>query len=282
MGDFTTSRETRQQLRNRLEDEKYARDHYFGSDSHTLPFRERSMRWMLDSNHIDSLVSQSRGNESIRRVMLVPYTYNSHDDYGVWDKVGRAVGNLQALENIWICTPNYHEHTPDWEILARILSHVRQKIKVYINHVLSWDAEGCTLLARAIRGHPTITSFGDVTYRGDYFPYEYSDALYAALATLPALESLVVSYGGRQVRPEDEHTLAHPESLTDLLRSPSLQSVCFDDFTFTSALCQATANAFMERTAITKLVFRSCNIFCGSECCYDGEWSQQKYISVTH
>jgi hypothetical protein len=62
------------------------------------------MRWISRSNHIDSLVSQSRGNESIRRVMLVPYTYNDQD-YGVWDKVGRAVGNLQALENIGFILP---------------------------------------------------------------------------------------------------------------------------------------------------------------------------------
>ena len=47
----------------------------------------------------------------------------------------------------------------------------------------------------------------------------------------------------RLARPENEHTLAHPESPTDLLRAPSLRPVRFDRCTFTSALCQPTANA---------------------------------------
>jgi hypothetical protein len=149
-------------------------------------------------------------------------------------------------------------------ISFRILSHVRQKIKVNVTDVLAWDAEGTRSFARAIRGHPTITSFEDRMNGGDNFSYEFLDVLYAALATLPALETLVLSYGGGQARPENEHTLAHPESLTDLLRAPSLQSVCFESFTFTSALCRATANAFMERTAITKLVFQYCAIMMGN------------------
>jgi hypothetical protein len=52
---------------------------------------------------------------------------------------------------------------------------------------------------------------------------------------------------------------AHHESLTDLLRVPSLRSVCFHHFGFTTALCQATANALMEGTAITGLEFNGCS-----------------------
>jgi hypothetical protein len=54
-------------------------------------------------------------------------------------------------------------------------------------------------------------------------------------------------------------TMAHHESLTDLLRLPSLRSVRFHHFVFTTALCQATANALIEGTAITKLNFLKCS-----------------------
>jgi hypothetical protein len=87
-------------------------------------------------------------------------------------------------------------------------------------------------------------------------PEESMDALYSALATLPALESLIFCNTGRHARPEDESAIANHESLTELLRVPSLRSVWFDYFSFTPALCQATAHALMKGTAVTKLDFR--------------------------
>jgi hypothetical protein len=87
-------------------------------------------------------------------------------------------------------------------------------------------------------------------------PEESMDALYSALATLPALESIKLSNRGLHRRPEDESAIANHESLTELLRVPSLRSVWFDYLSFTPALCQATANALMKGTAVTKLDFR--------------------------
>jgi hypothetical protein len=115
---------------------------------------------------------------------------------------GARVGNLQALEKLCISTPNYHDEdededddedddeekedeylpTLDWGILAQILSQVRQKIEVSITGVQAWDTEESILFARAIYGHPKITTFED--YRG-IFPYEFLDTLYSALASLP-------------------------------------------------------------------------------------------------
>jgi hypothetical protein len=86
-------------------------------------------------------------------------------------------------------------------------------------------------------------------------PHEASDIFYSALATLPALGSIRLF-----LDPEDESTLAIHVSLTELLRSPSLRSVCFTNFLFTSALCQATAHALIEGTAITNLDFRYCSL----------------------
>jgi hypothetical protein len=55
----------------------------------------------------------------------------------------------------------------------------------------------------------------------------------------------------------------HHESLTELLMLPSLRSVCFSEFNFTSPFCQATANALMEGTAITNLKFEECSFPAG-------------------
>jgi hypothetical protein len=59
--------------------------------------------------------------------------------------------------------------------------------------------------------------------------------------------------------------LAYPESLTELLLVPTLRFVRFNNFSFTPALFQATANALMEGTAVTKLEFIECS-FSAVEC----------------
>jgi hypothetical protein len=79
------------------------------------------------------------------------------------------------------------------------------------------------------------------------------------------LESVKLFNSQRQARPEDESASAHPENLTKLLRAPSLRSVDFFAFSFTPALCQATANALTEGMAVTKLKFWYCS-FLDGEC----------------
>jgi hypothetical protein len=82
--------------------------------------------------------------------------------------------------------------------------------------------------------------------------------LYSALATLPALESVKLA-----APPEGETTLDNPEILTELVRVPTLWNVSISELYFTRSLCQATANALMEGTAITNLEFIECSFFAG-------------------
>jgi hypothetical protein len=221
-----------------------------------LKLDDDSMPWIL--NHIDCFDRQARLNECVKDVCFYGYSGDDQDDE-VWDKLGQAIGNLQALKKLCICTSYDADEdlsTSAWEILGRILRHVRLKIEVSINKIGYWDAEQCRLFAQAIHGHPTITSFDG----GENFPYESLDTLYSALATLPALESIRLCGCNELPTPEDESALAYPESLTELLRVPSLRSVCFNRFDFTPAICQATAKALMEGTAtITDLEFRYCS-----------------------
>jgi hypothetical protein len=251
--------ETSKQRRNRLKGEAYARDYIFG-ENQVITLAALSHPWMV--KHIDCFVSQSRGNESIGVVHIDLYS-NAGEEF--WDKVGQAIGNLQALKTLRISTHGYNEDdddyedlpSPDWEILARILSHIRQKVKVDLetdDDEYWWDAEESRSFARVIHGHPTITGFADSS---GVFPYEAWDVLYSALATLPALESIALS--NRGLNQQHELHLADPESLGRLLRVPSLRYVFFSQFYFTHALWRATVNALVEGRVVTKLEFDACS-----------------------
>jgi hypothetical protein len=241
---------------------------------HSLTLDDDSIPWIL--NHIDCFDTQARLNESIKAVHF-RWCVGDDRDGEIWDKVGKAIGNLQALESLsFQCSGQGNDDlsTITWEIwfsrlnvsyiptiLPRILRHVRQKITLSILGVRRWNVEESRLLAQAIYGHPTITRFE----HNQDFPYKSLDSLYSALATLPALESIRLHGCNQVTTPEDEYALAHPESLTELLQVTSLRSVCFCGFNFTPAICQATTNALMEGAAITSLEYEFCSISAG-EC----------------
>jgi hypothetical protein len=142
MGDHTT--ETLD-LQSRRDDEEYAREVFLVGGC--LNLDEDTISWIL--SHTDCFISQCRGNDSIEIVFLYPYAFDGQDDE-VLDRVGLAIGNLQALKNLIICTHKYRDDTdysndddneevvprasiPDWEIVARILSHVRQSVTIIID-----------------------------------------------------------------------------------------------------------------------------------------------------
>jgi hypothetical protein len=240
------------------ESEAYVRDRLLGGRN--LDLDEDSIPQIL--NHIDCFASQSRVNKSLTEVKLFPYSIDGHDE-DVWDKLGQGIGNLQALRKIIILKKNQPFH--DWDLLALILTHVRQKITIHFSnfrrlsrggsfhhdYMHPWAVEEVQIFAQTIRGHPNITSFADC---GNEFSFE----LYSTMRTLPALESM--SPGSLDFLTQVHgSTLANHESLTELLRVPSLRSVRFHRFSFAPARCQATANALMEATAITKLDFSDCS-----------------------
>jgi hypothetical protein len=270
MGDsYGYSKAFLQQLQKSRKNEEYAREQLLIRNHLTLD--EGSLPWIL--NHIDCLVSQSRGNRTVKTVHLHPYAFIGHDHGDeVWEKLALAIRSLEVVEWFRISTygkprrrtHDFHEEVavpiPNWDRLACIISNTQQKIELH--YCPPWDVEEVQALCRAIRGHPAITSFRS----SSIMPYESMDLLYSVLATLPALESVRLSNSERQARPEDESTTtAHHESLTELLRRPSLRWVRFDPVSFTPELCQAIANALMEGTSVTKLDFISCS-FPEKEC----------------
>jgi hypothetical protein len=76
--------------------ETYARDLFLGK--RRLDLDDDKISWIL--NHIDCSVSQIQGNESVESVVLYSYPVNGHDNEVV-EKLGKAIGNLQAQDDMY-------------------------------------------------------------------------------------------------------------------------------------------------------------------------------------
>jgi hypothetical protein len=67
---------------------------------------------------------------------------------------------------------------------------------------------------------------------------------------LPSLERVTLGL-------EEPETEVNPAPLTELLRTPALRLVEFNDFSFTNALCHAVANALVEGSPVTDITIDS-------------------------
>jgi hypothetical protein len=155
MSDHTS--ETIQQIQSRQDSEAaYVRDYILGGQG--LCFDEDSIPLIL--NHIDSFISQSRDDVYVQKVFWwSPASFTDQDD-DVWDKVGQAIGNLQALKAFKIAPlkrdysdddDDDDEVIHDWEILARVLRHVRKRITLSVSYgERLWPIEEVQAFARVI------------------------------------------------------------------------------------------------------------------------------------
>jgi hypothetical protein len=201
---------------------------------------------------VDSFVAQSQGNDTIGVVHLSPYNVDP-GNYELWDKVGQGVGNLRSLGVLCIYRNRLVE--PDWEILARILPHIQSKIELQFVGGSIERTEDMRAFARAIQGHPAIAQF-----EAGFF-FKDVATLWAALSTLPNLESAVLEH--HQLFSEEVPTFRSPNNMTEFLRTPSLRSVEFRNFCFTSSLCQAAAMALRQGSSITSLNLHECSFLDG-------------------
>jgi hypothetical protein len=126
--------------------------------------------------------AQSQGNTSIEYVALHPYDVDPRN-YELWDKVGQGVGNLKSLNTLKVYLHNRLD-VPDWEILARILPHIQNKIELKIGTGYIKGIEDMRAFARAIQGHPAITRIDTAV------SFESTATLCSALTTLLNLESV--------------------------------------------------------------------------------------------
>jgi hypothetical protein len=204
---------------------------------------------------IDSFVKLSQGNSTSITVVDF-YPFDKEGDDTLWEKVGQGLANLESLAKFNIVIfADTDEQTADFGTLALVLPYLRQRLDIFLNGnfyiAQDWSREEVKLFARAIRRHPTIKAF-DI---GDLFPLDTLDIIFSALATLPSLE--VAKVGNRELDDDSEQS-EHSEALTELLRSPSLRQIDFNEFCLGRALCHEMAAALTEGSAVTRLVLNCC------------------------
>jgi hypothetical protein len=139
-----------------------------------------------------------------------------------------------------------------WQAFANALCRVRQKIDLRLDGGSSWFENKVNRFTHAIQGIRTIWSFnsGHVIYWDDIHE------LLSALASLPSLE--IVTIGHYPFQGDADDAFESPESLTKLLKLPSLRSIEFSCFRFTADLCQALLAAFNEGSFVTDLWLTDC------------------------
>jgi hypothetical protein len=210
-------------------------------------------------DHVDAFVNLSQGNDSVKEIILRPFTDPGEDAsgtyrYAIWDKIAEGINNLQALSVITIERNSRFVDAlvPDWDILACILRRLRQGIRLCMDDdALLWDTAALPTFARAIHGQAMITEF----CTGSGFPFHYLDILCSSLLTLPALENVSFEHVAGQ-GPEEGQSL---ESMVKLLQSPNLRKLEANCVDFTKTLSQAVAKALKERSEITDLHFWRCS-----------------------
>jgi hypothetical protein len=218
------------------------------------------------AGNIDSYVALSQNNTCVKAVIFQPYDSDA-GNYEFWDKAGQIVGNLMELKIISINFLPYSElpdddddddddggisiRRPDWETLTRILPHLRHKVTLSLSgDGYDGEIEEIQGLARAIHDHPMIS---DLTFHSADFTFANLGPWCSVMATLPSLNSL--QFGLREPETEEEGDLLNVEPLKELLRTPALQCLIFNDFYFINELCYAIASALEEESSIRLIIF---------------------------
>jgi hypothetical protein len=167
----------------------------------------------------DFFLGLSEGNRTVETVTL--HLSSQAELFSSWEKVGKAIGNLEALQEIELTLVDYppHELVPDWYTLSNLLSFLRHQIKLRFGYYRHWNEVELQPFATAIRHNPFIKAID----QGGVIPTTCFYIFVNVLATLPALEDVTFE------------TFAHRDPLRAinaiqihvLLQSRSLRSLTF-------------------------------------------------------
>jgi hypothetical protein len=224
--------------------------------------------------HVDSFMDISQGNTAVRKVFLDLFWQENSirlTDEDWETKLGKALGNLQSLQELYIQYPESYRgveiEPPDWETFALVLRHVRQKITLHVCIFPTGASEEA--LAAAIFRNDNIQGFVSAfCYHVPFF-----DVLLPALATLPALESIRLKCSSLTDRDlQDLETLPpalqHAQDMNILLTlSPCLRSISFQFFYFQEPVYQAVVSALETGSSpITRLDLINCKFQNSNDC----------------
>jgi hypothetical protein len=219
-----------------------------------------------------SFVKLSKGNDTVQEVLLYLYE-DSCRDYKTLCVLVNGLGNLEGLRVLTILSMHVrrgyvHSDEEDDDVVdddeveslyqqafASAFGRVRLPIELRLVGSYGWGRLYFKLAA--IRGVSNIRSFRSFE---NAVSWEDADTLMAALASLPSLDHVTL---GSFCRYYEEGNLPPVEEwlgLTNLLKSPSLRSIEFSKFKFTSSASRALLSAFEEGSSVTCLLFTNCNL----------------------
>jgi hypothetical protein len=184
---------------------------------------------LTDSPFDDFFFGLSEGNRTVE-VVTLPLS-NEGGSFSSWEKVGKAIGNLEALQEIELFLGAHpislrlderSTYVPDWYALSYVLSFLRHKIKLRIGYYQNWDEVEVQHFATAIRHNPFIKA----VEQSGIIPTSCYYIFVNVLATLPALEG--VSLSGFAHRDPLKASTMISMNVQVLLKSRSLRSLAFD------------------------------------------------------
>jgi hypothetical protein len=201
----------------------------------------------------DYFLGLSEGNRTVEIVFL--HLTNQGGSFSSWEKVGKAIGNLEALQDIHLILDTRPTPVPDWCTLSYLLSFLRRKIKLRIGNYDNWSEVEVQHFATAIRHNPFIKAIE----QGGIIPTSSFYIFVNVLASLPALEDVTLS-GFALGDPLKDSAMISME-MQVLLQSRSLRSLTFNYSSITHEIVQCLTLALNGNgSTLTCLRFNYCNL----------------------
>jgi hypothetical protein len=204
---------------------------------------------LTESPYDDFFLGLSQGNRTVETVTV--HLSSRADLFSSWEKLGKAIGNLEALQEIELILEEDPPLVPDWYTLSYLLSFLRHKIKLRFGYYRHWNEYEVQHFATAIRHNPFIKAIE----QGGVIPTFCFYIFMNALATLPALEDVDLC-GFAQ---HDPLRTRRSMQIQVLLQSRSLRSLTFNHCCISRETVQCLASALNGNgSTLTYLHFHHC------------------------
>jgi hypothetical protein len=187
--------------------------------------------------HVETFLELSNNNRTVESVSLRLSTISQDGPFRLWEKVGKAIGNLEALQEIDLILNEPYPPFADWYTSSYVLSFLRHKIKLRFGDCQRWNEVEMQHFATAIRHNPFIKA---IEQKGD-IPTTCFYIFVNVLATLPALEEVTLC-GFAQRHPLKASTMVSMQ-MQVLLQSRSLRSLTLDSCCITREIVQCLTSA---------------------------------------
>jgi hypothetical protein len=205
---------------------------------------------LTESPYDDFFLGLSQGNRTVETVTL--HLSSRADLFSSWEKVGKAIGNLEALQEIELILEEDPPLLPHWYTLSYLLSFLRHKIKLRFGFYRHWNEYEVQHFATAIRHNPFIKAIE----QGGLIPTFCFYIFVNVLSTLPALEDVNLEAFAQL----DPLRTRRSMQIQVLLQSRSLRSLTFNHCCISRETVQCLTSALNGNgSTLTYLQFHHCD-----------------------